>query len=33
VAPKVELRPLAEANAGLGEVRKGRARYRVVLAA
>ena len=33
VAPMVELRPLAEANAGLGEVRKGRARYRVVLVA
>jgi uncharacterized zinc-type alcohol dehydrogenase-like protein len=33
VAPKVQLRPLVEADAGLGEVRKGLARYRVVLAA
>jgi alcohol/geraniol dehydrogenase (NADP+) len=33
IAPKVQLRPLAEANAALAEVRKGRARYRVVLAA
>lgn len=33
VAPKVELRPLAEADAALDQVRKGRARYRVVLAA
>ena len=33
VAPKVQLRPLAEANAALGEVRKGQARYRVVLVA
>jgi uncharacterized zinc-type alcohol dehydrogenase-like protein len=32
VAAKVQVRPLAEANAALGEVRKGRARYRVVLA-
>ena len=32
VAAKVQLRPLAEADAALGEVRKGRARYRVVLA-
>jgi D-arabinose 1-dehydrogenase-like Zn-dependent alcohol dehydrogenase len=29
----VQVRPLAEANAALAEVRKGRARYRVVLAA
>jgi len=33
VAPKVQLRPLAEADAALGEVRQGNARYRVVLAA
>jgi uncharacterized zinc-type alcohol dehydrogenase-like protein len=33
IVPKVELRPLAEANAALAEVRKGRARYRIVLAA
>jgi len=33
IAPQVQVRPLAEANAALGEVRKGRARYRVVLAA
>jgi alcohol/geraniol dehydrogenase (NADP+) len=33
VAARVQVRPLAEADAALGEVRKGRARYRVVLAA
>ena len=33
IQPKVQLRPLAEADAALGEVRKGRARYRVVLTA
>jgi alcohol/geraniol dehydrogenase (NADP+) len=33
VVPQVELRPLAEADAALDRVRKGRARYRVVLAA
>ena len=33
VAPQVELRPLAEADAALDRVRKGRARFRVVLAA
>jgi uncharacterized zinc-type alcohol dehydrogenase-like protein len=33
VVPKVQERKLAEADAALGEVRKGRARYRVVLAA
>jgi len=33
VAAKTQLRPLAEAEAALGEVRKGRARYRIVLAA
>jgi D-arabinose 1-dehydrogenase-like Zn-dependent alcohol dehydrogenase len=33
VAPKLQLRPLAEADAALGDVRKGLARYRVVLAA
>jgi len=33
VAAKTQLRPLAEADAALGEVRKGRARYRMVLAA
>src|SRR5262249_3880798 len=33
VAPQVELRPLAEADAALDRVRKGLARYRVVLAA
>jgi alcohol/geraniol dehydrogenase (NADP+) len=33
VAAKVQVRPLAEADAALGEVRRGRARYRVVLAA
>jgi D-arabinose 1-dehydrogenase-like Zn-dependent alcohol dehydrogenase len=32
IAPRVQLRPLAEANAALAEVRKGQARYRVVLA-
>lgn len=33
IAPRVQLRPMAEANAALAEVREGRARYRVVLAA
>jgi alcohol/geraniol dehydrogenase (NADP+) len=33
VAAKVQVRPLAEADAALGDVRAGRARYRVVLAA
>jgi len=33
VAAKTQVRPLAEASAALGEVREGRARYRVVLAA
>jgi uncharacterized zinc-type alcohol dehydrogenase-like protein len=33
VAAKVQVRPLAEADAALGEVRRGRARYRIVLAA
>ena len=33
VAPRVQLRPLAEANAALGDVRQGQARYRVVLVA
>jgi uncharacterized zinc-type alcohol dehydrogenase-like protein len=33
IAPKVEERPLAEADAALDVVRKGRARYRVVLTA
>ena len=33
IAPKVQLRPLAEANAALGDVRQGQARYRVVLVA
>jgi uncharacterized zinc-type alcohol dehydrogenase-like protein len=33
VAAKVQVRPLAEADAALGHVRPGRARYRVVLAA
>ncbi|HKZ32704.1 MAG TPA: alcohol dehydrogenase, partial [Vicinamibacteria bacterium] len=33
VVPTVQLRPLAEADAGLGEVRQGHARYRVVLVA
>jgi uncharacterized zinc-type alcohol dehydrogenase-like protein len=33
VAAKTQPRPLAEANAALDEVRRGRARYRVVLAA
>ena len=33
VAAKTQVRPLAEADAALGDVRKGRARYRVVLAA
>ena len=33
VIPRVQLRPLAAANAALGEVRQGQARYRVVLAA
>jgi uncharacterized zinc-type alcohol dehydrogenase-like protein len=32
VAAKTQLRPLAEADAALGEVRQGRARYRIVLA-
>jgi uncharacterized zinc-type alcohol dehydrogenase-like protein len=32
VAAKTELRPMSEADAGLGHVRAGRARYRVVLA-
>jgi uncharacterized zinc-type alcohol dehydrogenase-like protein len=33
VVAKVQMRPLAEADAALSDVRKGRARYRVVLAA
>ncbi len=33
VAAKTQVRPLAEADAALGDVRKGRARYRIVLAA
>jgi uncharacterized zinc-type alcohol dehydrogenase-like protein len=33
VAAKTQVRPLAEADAALGDVRKGKARYRVVLAA
>jgi alcohol/geraniol dehydrogenase (NADP+) len=33
VAARVQIRPLAEADAALGEVRQGRARYRLVLAA
>jgi uncharacterized zinc-type alcohol dehydrogenase-like protein len=33
VAARTQLRPLAEADAALGETRKGRARYRIVLAA
>jgi uncharacterized zinc-type alcohol dehydrogenase-like protein len=33
VAPRVELRPLADADAALDTVRKGKARYRVVLEA
>lgn len=33
VAAKTELRPMSEAEAGLGHVRAGKARYRVVLAA
>ena len=33
VAAKTQLRPLAEADAALAEVRQGRARYRIVLAA
>ena len=33
VAAKTQLRPLAEADAALGDVRQGRARYRIVLAA
>ena len=33
VAAKTQVRPLAEADAGLGQVRQGKARYRVVLAA
>jgi uncharacterized zinc-type alcohol dehydrogenase-like protein len=33
IAPKLQLRPLAEADAGLDAVRKGQARYRVVLTA
>jgi uncharacterized zinc-type alcohol dehydrogenase-like protein len=33
VAAKVQVRPLAQADAALGEVRQGRARYRIVLAA
>jgi uncharacterized zinc-type alcohol dehydrogenase-like protein len=32
VAPRVQLRPLAEASAALADVRRGRARYRIVLA-
>jgi uncharacterized zinc-type alcohol dehydrogenase-like protein len=32
VAAKVQVRPLAEADSALGDVRKGRARYRIVLA-
>lgn len=33
VAAKTQVRPLAEADAALGDVRKGKARYRIVLAA
>jgi uncharacterized zinc-type alcohol dehydrogenase-like protein len=33
IAAKTQVRPLAEADAALGETRKGRARYRIVLAA
>jgi uncharacterized zinc-type alcohol dehydrogenase-like protein len=33
VVPKVKVRKLAEADAAFGEVRKGQARYRVVLSA
>jgi alcohol/geraniol dehydrogenase (NADP+) len=33
VGARVQVRPLSEADAALGDVRKGRARYRVVLAA
>ncbi len=33
VAAKVQVRPLAQADVALGEVRQGRARYRIVLAA
>jgi uncharacterized zinc-type alcohol dehydrogenase-like protein len=33
VAAKAQVRPLAEADAGLAETRQGRARYRIVLAA
>jgi len=33
IAARVEVRPLAEADAALDVVRRGRARYRVVLAA
>jgi D-arabinose 1-dehydrogenase-like Zn-dependent alcohol dehydrogenase len=33
IKPMVQLRLLAEADAGLDAVRKGQARYRVVLAA
>jgi len=33
IVPKVQPRPLAEANAALGEVRQGHARYRAVLVA
>jgi uncharacterized zinc-type alcohol dehydrogenase-like protein len=32
VAAKTQVRPLAEADAALGDVRKGKARYRIVLA-
>jgi uncharacterized zinc-type alcohol dehydrogenase-like protein len=33
IVAKTQVRPLSEAGAALGEVRKGRARYRIVLAA
>ena len=33
VAARVQSRPMAEADAGLDDVRQGRARYRVVLGA
>jgi uncharacterized zinc-type alcohol dehydrogenase-like protein len=33
IAAKTQVRPLAEADAALGDVRQGRARYRIVLAA
>jgi alcohol/geraniol dehydrogenase (NADP+) len=33
IAARVQVRPLAEADSALGDVRKGRARYRIVLAA